>query len=58
MGRTIHVVLFKGIPEVAFYKEQDLDVYLKREGTSLRKVRADMESNPVPSWEVHTIGAK
>lgn len=51
----IHVVSFKGVPEVAFYKEKDLAVYLKKEGTSLKKVRYDMENNPMPEWEVHTV---
>ena len=51
----IHVVLFKGIPEVAFYKRDDLAAYLKNEGTSLEKVREDMGNNPMPEWEVHGI---
>jgi hypothetical protein len=53
----IHVVLFKGIPEVAFYKEKDLATYLKKEGTSLEKVREDMESNTMVDWEAHEIEA-
>ena len=48
----IHVLSFKGIPEVAFYNEKDLALYLEEHGTSLRKVRVDMEVNPMPEWEM------
>lgn len=51
----IHVVSFKGIPEVAFYSNDDLMAYLKKEGTSLEKALEDMENNPMPDWEVYTI---
>ena len=51
----IHVVLFKGIPEVAFLKRDDLAAYLKKESTSLEKVLEDMENNPMPEWEVYNI---
>ncbi len=51
----IHVLSFKGIPEVGFYKRDDLAAYLKKEGMSLEKVREDMKLNPTPEWEVHSI---
>ena len=51
----IHIVLFKGIPEVAFYEEKEVAAYLRNEGTSLEKVREDMEANPIPEWEVYNI---
>lgn len=54
----IHIVLFKGIPEVAFYEEKGVAAYLRREGTSLEKVHEDMENNPMPSWEVYTVEVK
>ena len=37
----IHVLSFKGIPEVVFYERDDLAAYLRKEGTSLEKVRED-----------------
>jgi hypothetical protein len=55
MIRTIYVASFKGIPEVAFYKEKELETYLKKEGTSFKKVQEDMENNPMAEWEVHEI---
>ena len=45
----IHIVLFKGIPEVAFYEEKGVIAYLRKEGTSLEKVHEDMGNNPMPS---------
>ena len=54
----IHILSFKGIPEVAFYKEKDLAAYLKEQGTSLREVREDMEANPMPNWEVYCVEVK
>jgi hypothetical protein len=51
----VYVVLFKWIPEVAFYREKDLAAYLRKEGTSLKKVREDMENNPMAEWEVRTV---
>jgi len=51
----IHVVLFKGIPELAFYNQDNLAAYLKKEGTSLEKVREDMENNPMTDWEVYEV---
>ena len=54
----IHIVLFKGIPEVALYKRDKLAAYMKKEGTSLEKVREDMENNAMPEWEVHANEVK
>lgn len=48
--KNIHVVLFTGIPEVAFYRRDVLAAYLMKEGTSLEMVREDMENNPMPIW--------
>ena len=54
----IHVVLFKGIPDVAFYNRDDLATYLKKHGTSLEKVLEEMGNNPMPEWEVHCVEMK
>ncbi len=43
----IYVVLFKGIPYVAFHKEKDLAAYLDVHDTTLEKVREDM-NKPMP----------
>jgi hypothetical protein len=54
----IHVVLFEGIPQVAFYSRNGLRSYLKREGTSLRKIGEYIRNGQIPDWEVHTIEVK
>ena len=54
----VHVVLFKGIPDVAFRNLDDLAVYLKQYGTSLETVLEDMENNPMPAWEVYSVEVK
>jgi hypothetical protein len=54
----IYVVLFKGIPEMAFYEEKGVIAYLRKEGKFLKKVHEDMENNPIPNWEVYTVEGK
>ena len=55
-GETcIHVVLFKGVPDVAFCCDKDLTAFLREYGTTWEKFLADMKDNPTPEWEVHTI---
>ena len=54
----IHVVLFKGIPDAAFYEEKGLPAYLRKHGTSIDRVSADMENNPLPDWEVYAVELK
>ena len=55
---TIYVVLFKGIPEVAFYNRSGLAAYLEKADTSLKKVLEDMENNPMAEWEVCSVEVK
>ena len=52
---TIHVVLFKGIPDAAFYEEKDLAAYLAKQGKTHTQVLEDMENNPMPEWEVYGV---
>ncbi len=54
----IHVLSFKGIPEVGFFRRDELAAYLKKEGMSLEKVRVDMENNLNPDLEVYSVEVK
>ena len=35
---SIYVLLFKGIPDAAFYEEKDMVAYLKKHGTSIDRL--------------------
>jgi hypothetical protein len=54
----IYIALSKVIPEAASYKEKDLSADTERHGTFLRKVRENMEANPMPNWTVHDVEVK
>ena len=56
--KRIHVISYVGIPDVAFYHEKDVKAYLRKYGKSIKRVREDMQDNPVPDWALHTIEVK
>ena len=50
----VSIVMFQGVPSKAFANEEDLIVYLNKNGTSLAKI-ADEQNNPTPNWEVYKL---
>ena len=52
---SIYIVLFKGIPDAAFYDSKELAAYLAKQGRTHAQVLEDMENNPMPDWEVYGV---
>jgi len=52
---SIYVLLFKGIPDAAFYDSGGLAAYLAKHGKTHKQVLEDMENNPMPEWEVYGV---
>lgn len=53
--KCIWVVSFKGIPETAMFHLKDVEKYLQRKETSLKKVQEEMDKIATPEWEVTRI---
>ena len=54
----VYVVEFKGIPEIAFETEEDMEAYFREEGTTLEKVKDEMENCGNPRYAYQEIYLK